>query len=1646
MADLINDGSLIFFVPFNEASGAPYFANHSPARCKAPSGICFDFVVATAENANQDKLISLWPGTATIFDQASGAFRSGYMAQGYWKLGQNSSPYSKYLLLGNGASQVREQTLVPPVAQSGFTVGMWVYPNSDGYPTFQNDALLAVYTWEVEAARCHTLMGQFGNTQQTGWHLGVSGKLAGASQFASQRLGGPQQLVAFFTEDVNATPIVSLRTPLESGRFSHITASFRYINGVSNQMAIYKDGRLEASGTTSSSFTMDIANLINKGFGIGGGDDGSAPSNNFNGTCGWNHIVSGAYFFRRVLNEGEILNLHNQGGLQPAPDNRLSALPVSITDPALLAYYPFRSIGGADASKNHRPLTTSFDEGTATHFVVCPGPYRAGSVNQQGANSDFYVPTSGLIFDMLNGRSWTISAMAAPFNGNGRADNLVFSMGSVSATTTTSGPAAISAATFGMALTEIGVNPTTSRMRFSAYPFGDISASVFDVDIANSGFFNGAMNTYTVAYDDGTKGLAVYCNGFIQSSGTLTASLTDQLLRLANSGFPLLFTNGITDQVSTATTRGVHSLGGFSMFFGPVLIMGRALLPEEVRGIAQSGIDTTPLWKTPYDPRLMGYWPCSDFKLDDIIVEDRARIWDIYPANLIRSDTKTKWDRVYDFTQASVFGNDGNARVNLYGTRTTPPELASYGVLGITSGAFSAHGLSQGDGTVTNSVGLRSATTNLISRFRPVNEANNTFCQSILGEFITAYEVTPSGTIPATAFGLTADGTKFEFNSTLSLYGNLDGGGSNGELRSFLTTIDAPNGSGVTLMFMARAGAFATPANTVTLVSGTLPFGVPSKVLFHSKFESPYDTNGTAAGATPVTCSLWINGVRVQSRTLTSSTAKIWASTVNSASDDFMLEFGGEIGNDSHSTQTSRDGGLGDIYMREIFIMRGVFDNDEIHALAASGIQSPTLTGFTPTQTKTQVTKTDTALQGYWRFNGFDGGGSGTRDLSIKAHHLTPIAQQKNNTGGGNPSTLFFHFIPGPLSQSDLAVQCSGLSYVGHTTVTTPMYPPFAVSGTAFDSPQNGFSVGFLMAKRAEITSNRADCILAYGLLGSNSFASTTINLERGWAITTDVSNDIKMVMSVAGAGYYDNSAVAAQSGQIVCGTYEGTALYQDTKRFDLYKYGNPKPSKLDAWSHYCWTYDATTHDLICYVNGQETDRQNMKTGINPYTGGGNTILGPAVPANPASRMITFLQHQNASPWDFSASTLGDFNSVITDVFYFSRTLSQAEVKYIAFNGIDNTQITVASGIIGGYIQGLNTASGIIGGYLRGQNTASGIIGGFTTGSTACSGMVGGYVSGTIFAAGTIGGFVHGLDTGSGLFGGYIKGSAISSGLIGGYIKGLNRGSGLIGGYLVGVLGADGTIGGYIKGAGNASGIIGGFIIGGIQGSLQFDGGFTVQAIAAKDFDSQLQVSQTSNSDFDARVVVFQAETGPAVDIIIPHDTVNITTVPFNQYLIGAASGTQGKTITQTRWTFGDLTAPVSVSESGAGLFPIQHYFAGSGFYIVKFEAIDSNGIHSSATRIINAASGIDPVLISLSGIPRAGAAALTVDFTTKVEAAPTGVNVISSLINFDDGQTTITFNPVHVYTEPGSFRPVWCVRDSRGVFWCDSLEDGSNG
>jgi hypothetical protein len=1027
MSSLINDGSLIGFWPLNEPSGVPLFKNYSPTTGRHPSGLCFDMQVAVADIPNHDEMASPWPGTDRVFNSESGVFVEGYRVQGTWaKDSSDSAPWSRHLLVGAGGRTQQEQFLVPPTAQSGFTAGGWIYPDTDGYFDLDNtnDLNLAQYGWIHGITRAHGLFGLFrGGTSNGGWRIGVSGLRSNGAQFNTEFTAG-RQLRAFVGLEGVGVAMDYLEVPVEAHRATHIGFTYRYINGTSNEFVLYKDGRVAASGTTSNDIVLNNTALRSTSlampFGIGHSNELTTDTTDFQYTSGWGNLVSGVYFFRRVLHEGEMMDLHDAGGLQPEESALLPTKEVTIEDPLLLGYYPYLEPGFGDASKNHRPLIANEDMGDLSFRAVVPGPHGGGGgINNSSANANaMAVANSGLCFDIINGRSWTIGGWFAPESSIEREDNMMMSWGSVTTQTNASLlpiAAAPSTNSMGFVITCSGV---TNRQEIVAevYPLGDVTSieNLVLKSESNLEYYSYAATHIALAYDDQTRGVALYANGALQSSGTLADSLTDQLERIAGSGYPLMFTNGITNAIPDTSARGVHLDGGRDMWFGPQFVYGRALLPREVRAIATSGIDLIRLSQTRQDTRLVGYWPAGDFKIDDIVVEDQAMVWGTVPAHLSRGDAFGKQERWYDRDHneaaGTIFAPDATARYNQFGTRTLPPELASEGNLGMTSGAFTVY---TGTANIADALDARSAIGNVATRFKPTMEERDASSQNVLGEYIVSYEVTPSGNIPATLLGATSFAARQMHNSALHGYGNIGTANDEGEVRSFLTTIDASAGSGVTLVVLGHQTSF-TAANIKPLVSGSVTYGVPNRVLIHGKFEEPHAVPGITAGTTPYSVSLWINGVRVQRNIYTSNTAFMWSNgTPDSNADQWFFRIGGIIGDDdAHSTQLTMDSGLGEIYMRNVFLMRGAFRNGEIESLAASGIRDTSFDGFSNQPTKTQVSLANSALQAYYRFNGFAGGpahgvqGSGTTDLSFNLNHLLPLAEIRAQRGDATQAAL----------------------------------------------------------------------------------------------------------------------------------------------------------------------------------------------------------------------------------------------------------------------------------------------------------------------------------------------------------------------------------------------------------------------------------------------------------------------------------------------------------------------------------------------------------------------------------------------------------------------------------------------------------------
>jgi hypothetical protein len=1676
---LINDGSLVGFWPLNEPSGAPSWKNFSPAYAGHPSGVTFDLHVHTADIGtipDNDSAASPWPSTKVIHNAESGT-----LIKGLQLLGENqkvtagaSAPFAKMLILGNGTRVQRSETLGPAVAGSGFTAGFWVYPNSDGWLNAATEGgftpSVSLDSWVTGYGRTHSLMGQF--RDDIGWFMGVSGALSNSTPDTVDEFG-PHQLRAFLVNDVVSGPNPRMDTPIETGRYTHISMSYEYVDGTSNVISFYKEGQLIASETTDSDIVFDNNNLSGPEasvLNIGGGSDGTSSTDTFRVASGWGHLVSGAYIFRRVLSAGEISDLHNAGGLQPDLELRNDTTEVLLTDSNLIAHIHGDAPGWIDSSKNHYSFAAENDPGEAAVFMTWdPGPFftNRGFIDGTALHAHVVAP-SGATFDLASANGgFTICAFIQPIGTDSQRDeSMMISMGSVS--TTKVGPATPASvtggATLGMVISYFD-DSDGDKITLEAFPLGHATDGI-SLRASGEQIFRATNHHIGIVYDEASKGLALYIDGYQASSGNLSHNLQDQLLKLAGSGFPVMFMNGITNQIEDNNTfRGVHADGGRQGTLGSISMFSRPLEPNEMRFMAQSGINVAETKRTRNDPRLMGYWPCDTVDNSDVIAEDKARSMSPLLGHLARGDSSTKWARVYG-TNQDLYRDDGTSYVDPFFVRTTPPELSSFGNLGITSGNFSPQGASAMGGSLSENADSSNTPFNANARWRPATEQRDLLPQN-LHEYILSFEVTPSGDIPiidATAHGLSS--AQHWFNSKLHVHGNLGVGTADGEVTSFLTTqnasgpdplgFDAGTGaSGVTICFVGRDGSSNTAITPI--VSGNLPYGVPSKVLFHAKFDEPYRLNEYTLGSAPMTVSLWVDGSKVNQRTDTATRWRLWSDQAPDGTlSDWPLQFGGYASTDDGFTGVNADSGLGEIYMREIFLMRGIFADDEIESLASDGIQSTLPTGYDNQLPTTTVTIADSNLEGYWRFNGFDGnigevsnspGGSGTTDTSFKGNHLDAIAQRFYEQGTSVDMAEQTRVIPGPLSSSDLGIRCSGFHIASSTlgSDSTSLLPPFAVSGSAFDAPADGFSVGFFMAKRAPVASLRFDCILSYGILTNTlngSSSETTLDPNHGWAIGMDDGEQMKMVISTGGNMFLDNASNAAYSGQLTCGTTRTGSTNNDLRQWNNYEAGDYVTPGIDYWDHYCWVYNPAIggSGLRCYVNSVLVDEKFILPENSPWIDG---EASPQTPVTPEVRMMTVRSHQR-DIWDFRQTNVMDFDSVITDLFYFSRPITEPEVRHIVFNGISSITGTVTSGIVGGFTYGQDTGSGLIGGQVYGQDTGSGLIGGQALGAILSSGFIGGFVSGLVVGQGTIGGLAYGSDVGSGLIGGLTYGSDLGSGFIGGHIYGQDLGSGFVGGYALGANNGSGFIGGQILGIAQGSGIVGGFVLGGLSGSIFFDATYTLLAQAAQEFDGIVQIATTDSTDFDAKAVVFQSECPPVVTIPTPFGVSGLN-VPFDQYFIGKVEPQQGKTITQAKWTFSDFTGDFVVEASGGNCYPISHTFSQSGFYIARLSAIDSDGVHGASTVFVNASSGVNPVIISLSGIPQIGEASLDVDFSTTVNTLPPGVIISAKLLTFDDGQSTISSNPSHSYTEPGKYAPIWYVRDSRGFIWSDSLRPGDD-
>jgi len=1557
---LNNDPHLQIFSPFNEASGAPLWKNYAPSYWNGRgSGISFDWH-AQITNADTTEPQSCWPGADAIFMPESGTTHRGYRVQGTSDIqaAANNTAAKKALVIGGGAFQARQILNTPPVAQSGFTLGFWVSPQSNGYIKEQGGTLETL-------SRTNAIFSK-GATNDA-LYVGVSGAMHQGAQFDQDIFASGLQ--AFVTVISASLPGTRLSTPIESGAYTHITMSYRFTAANSAAVALYKNGRLAASGTNVANQLSAVnAQFNDRPLTIGGSIiTNAAGTDRYEDATGFGHLISGVYAYDRVLHEGEILQLHNQGGLQV--DSTLvyplyQAVP--ITDTSIVTYAPFISPGYIDASRHHLNLFSSQDEGAVGAYIICPGPFgRAMPFNDTTNAIDMAIATpSGTLVELLYGGNgsftiagWFAMDSAAGVTSTTYDTTTLFSFGSIGAT----GEFAPARQTGGF---QVSASGAANNVRISARLYDGGLVTVANTKVLTHpevDLFLSMFRHVALTYDEQTFGIALYVDGLLAQSGTMPNSMLAQMRRLAGSGYPLTFLNGVPNE----TTDVFSNNAGDDCAVGEIFIANRPLLPAEIRYIAESGINISPLYYSVNDPRLRGYWDCTGSGTNDMIVPDTCLIFSSggIPGHL----TQIVGDLIWDIVETS-FNKTQLARIDRISQSRHPDR-------GITSGTWTVMGASDGIPHTASTTGewSRTSSTDYCQRYRMYSDERDIRAPAHINEYIIGYNVTPSGIIPPNPLGIAGR----ETNSLLTYFGEPS---ATDAFCSYLTTDAA---SGLLIVFQTNDGTtlFAP------LASGVIPFGVQSRIMFHAKPMLPFN-NDTV---TPIEVTLYVNGNPIQRSAFASNAAagpaaRLYDLDANGASDNWTLQIGGRASQDSFGSQSTAQDGLGEIYMNGIFVMVGSFSSNDLLRLAASGINSSkTIANYPNSLNTSTVTIADSALQGYWRFSGPDAG-SGITDLSAKANHLNAVAR---SIGPGVNSAFLLRYLPLGFVHASIPTQASGITYVaGALGIASP--PPFAISGTMFQIPQSGFSVGFWVAPRENVAAADAVTLLSYGIVPSS--VTSIVFTDSSWAIEIDDDNNITMLLSQDGKMKLSNAATPSAS-QTRCSILR-TAISDPGPDIEIFRRGFFNPGHIDGLEHIVFTYQHSEDPSISgiikgYLNGEKVAAMTVPAS------------GFHQPLAQETRFISFMIPQTGI-WAFGTAR-GALNSIMSDVFYFSRPIGEEEVRFITFNGISSPTTTVGSGAIGGYIQGLAGADGSIGGYIVGIDTVSGVIGG------------------------------------------YMPGAFASSGAIGGYVSSIGIPSGIIGGYMRSNVGASGMIGGYIASKITSSGVIGGWQRGAIRNVFYFDAAFAVEFFANADFDAKFRVNQTNSADFDAKLVVFQAEQPPDIDIIVPSTTSTGTAIPWNQYFIGSGRAVQGKSIVQAKFSFSDFTAPVTVAESGNNLYPISHTFAQSGLYVVRFSVIDSNGQHSSATRIIDLSSGVSPVNIALSGFPTAGLAPLPVDFNQIVISVPNNVAIIAQLLSFDDGQESIINNPNHIYTEPGIYRPIWIIRDSRGVIWSDSLVAGVN-
>lgn len=432
------------------------------------------------------------------------------------------------------------------------------------------------------------------------------------------------------------------------------------------------------------------------------------------------------------------------------------------------------------------------------------------------------------------------------------------------------------------------------------------------------------------------------------------------------------------------------------------------------------------------------------------------------------------------------------------------------------------------------------------------------------------------------------------------------------------------------------------------------------------------------------------------------------------------------------------------------------------------------------------------------------------------------------------------------------------------------------------------------------------------------------------------------------------------------------------------------QPSSLfnDQWQHIDWVVDRLAEVQYIYWTDPETCSPRI-------------IASGALPPLPAQQDTATLpihmgaSHENQNPFD----------GKLDEWFFIQRALGSGEIQSICEVGLPLVDLTTESGLIGGYLEvpsatGVTAESGTIGGYIL--NVPSGM-----------SGTIGGYLENT-----------QTVTTESGTIGGYIFNQQATE-------------SGTIGGYLFNTIEESGTIGGYLPAFVNTSGAW-----------LCY---FNFITPSTLDFDAIARIGDGENLDFDALLVVNRSFTAPQLTCVVEGSGVgggiyNVTvsgTITPGDVTLPDGSLNQ----IETAWIqYGNHSGTQGLCLDDSGCFEARYAYDASGVYIIRVDAIDSNGVHGSCRLKIDLSVGLpsnEIVLVNLAATPTSGVSPLTVQYTTSVLAQP--VEIKESVVYLGNRTLTHLANPVHVYPYAGVYTPAYIVRDANGRFWGDSLAVGVN-